>query len=418
MRHACNTLIKNKKCQDWDGYQNMENNRINKRFIKLRAWFLTILTPAFASTSIAALFVWSHLARIGQTGLFFDSISFSSLFGYLMVFACVSMLLFCIVLFMPSLLTGLFIFNYQGESRFRDELTEKNIKIVLLTSLLSTLIIFGYFFLMRNSEREVAQNVFLQLSTIWLCSFTLSLWFNGSITYRQVSTENKRKKIKSFLFMHVLQPTLFSLAACIYIFPLELFLRTLEFPEGTNEFWQALTVISLSIFLIIFSLIPGVVFLRLRSRTTLLHQVTVTGGIMAGILFIIFTFVHMVPALILTMFLKTSGIMDLAPHIYGVPSASYPAEYFRDSAWKEERSSDEKYYLLKAVKIYSLGDIRLICPLNIIQSYKDSLQYQLLDTDYDDSVRSRLQDAVSRCRRVKSQELLTLEKLPQAETKK
>ncbi len=125
MRHACNKLIKNKKCQDLDGYQNMENNRINKRFIKLRAWFLTILTPAFASTSIAALFVWSHLARIGQTGLFFDSISFSSLFGYLMVFACVSMLLFCIVLFMPSLLTGLFIFNYQGESRFRDELTEK-----------------------------------------------------------------------------------------------------------------------------------------------------------------------------------------------------------------------------------------------------------------------------------------------------
>lgn len=396
----------------------MENNRINKRFIKLRAWFLTILTPAFASTSIAALFVWSHLARIGQTGLFFDSISFSSLFSYLMVFACVSMLLFCIVLFMPSLLTGLFISNYPGESSFRNELTENNIKIVLLTSLLSTLIFFGYFFLMHNAGKEVAQNVSLQLSTIWLCSFILSLWFNGSITYRQISTEGKWKRIKKVLSMHVLQPMLFSLTACIYIFPLELFLRTLEFPDGTNEIWQALTVIALSIFLIIFSLIPGVVFLRLRTRTSLLNQVTVTGGIMAGILFIIFTFVHMVPALILTVFLKISGIMDLTPHVYGIPTASYPAEYFRDSAWQGVRSSDEKYYLLKAVKIYSLGDIRLICPLNIIQSYKDSLQYQLLDTDYDNSVRGKLQDAVSQCRRVKSQELLALEKLPQVETKK
>lgn len=396
----------------------MENNRINKRFIKLRAWFLTILTPAFASTSIAALFVWSHLARIGQTGLFFDSISFSSLFSYLMVFACVSMLLFCIVLFMPSLLTGLFISNYPGESSFRNELTENNIKIVLLTSLLSTLIFFGYFFLMHNAGKEVAQNVSLQLSTIWLCSFILSLWFNGSITYRQISTEGKWKRIKKVLSMHVLQPMLFSLTACIYIFPLELFLRTLEFPDGTNEIWQALTVIALSIFLIIFSLIPGVVFLRLRTRTSLLNQVTVTGGIMAGILFIIFTFVHMVPALILTVFLKISGIMDLIPHVYGIPTASYPAEYFRDSAWQGVRSSDEKYYLLKAVKIYSLGDIRLICPLNIIQSYKDSLQYQLLDTDYDNSVRGKLQDAVSQCRRVKSQELLALEKLPQVETKK
>lgn len=396
----------------------MENNRINKRFIKLRAWFLTILTPAFASTSIAALFVWSHLARIGQTGLFFDSISFSSLFSYLMVFACGSMLLFCIVLFMPSLLTGLFIFNYQGESSFQNELTENNIKIVLLTSLLSTLIFFGYFFLMHNAGKEVAQNVSLQLGTIWLCSFILSLWLNGPITYRQISTEGKWKKIKKVLSMHILQPLLFSLAACIYIFPLELFLRTLEFPDGTNEIWQALTVIALSIFLIIFSLVPGVVFLRLRTRTSLLQQITVTGGIMAGILFIIFTFVHMVPALILTMFLRASGIMDLTPHVYGVPTASYPAEYFRDSAWQGVHSSDDKYYLLKAVKIYSLGDIRLICPLNIIQSYKDSLQYQLFDTEYDDSVRGNLQDAVSQCRRVKSQELLTLEKLPQAETKK
>ena len=403
-------------CQTLDGYYNMENNEINKRFIKLQTWFLTIFTPAFASTSIAVLFVWSHLARIGQTGLFLDSISFSSFFSYLMVFACVSMLLFCIVLFMPSLLTGLFLFNYKRENSFRDELIENNIKIVFLTSLLSTLIFFGYFFLVHNAGKEVAQNVLLQLSVIWLCSFTLSLWFNRSITCKQISTEGK--KIKNILSMHVLQPTLLSLAACIYIFPLDLFLRTLKFPEGTGEIRQVLTVIAISMFLIIFSLIPSIVFLRLRTQTSLLNQVTMTGGIMAGIVFIIFTFVHMVPALILTMFLKMSGIMDLTLYVYGVPTASYPAEYFRDSAWQGVRSSDDKYYLLKAVKIYSLGDIRLICPLNIIQSYKDSLQYQLLDTDYDNSVRGKLQDAVSQCRRVKNQELLTLEKLPQVETKK
>lgn len=396
----------------------MENNEINKRFIKLQTWFLTILTPAFVSTSIAVLFVWSHLARIGQTGLFFDSISFSSFFSYLMVFACVSMLLFCIVLFMPSLLMGLFIFNYKEESSFRNELIENNIKIISLTSILSTPIFFGYFFFMYNAGKEDAQNALLQLGTIWLCSFTLSLLFNRSITCRQIITEGKWKKTKKIVSMHVLQPTLFSLAACIYIFPLELFLRTLTFPEGTGEIEQALTIITLSISLIIFSLTPGIVFIRLRTQTSLLNQVAMTGGIMAGIVFIIFTFVHMVPALILTMFLKLSGIMNLTPYVYGVPTASYPAEYFRDSAWQGVRSSDDKYYLLQAVKIYSLGDIRLICPLNIIQSYKDSLQYQLLDTDYDNSVRGKLQDAVSQCRKVKSQELLTLEKLPQVETKK
>ncbi|MGK2895503.1 hypothetical protein [Klebsiella michiganensis] len=396
----------------------MENERNKKLLRDLRTWLLSLLTPALASTVIAAFFIWAHLARIGQSGLFFDSVSFSSLFSYLMVFACVSMLLFCMVLFMPSLLTGLFISSNQEEVRLRDELTENNIRIVLLTSLLSVLIFFGYFFLSLHTEKEETQNVYIQLGTIWLSSFVLSLWFNVRITRRKISGEDKWKNIRTVLFMHLLQPALFALTACIYIFPLELFLRTLEFPDGTSDVRQVLTVIALSIFLIIFSLIPGVVFLRLRARTSLLRQVMVTGGIMGGILFIICLFVHMVPALILTMFLRTSGVMDLRPYVYGVPIASYPAEYFKELAWQGVRSSDEKYYLLKAVKIYSLGDIRLICPLNIIQSYKDSLKYQVLDTNYDDRVRGKLQDAVSLCRRVKSQELLTLEKLPQLETGK
>lgn len=42
------------------------------------------------------------------------------------------------------------------------------------------------------------------------------------------------------------------------------------------------------------------------------------------------------------------------------------------------------------------------------------LRYQVLDTDFDDSVRRELQEAVSHCRRVGSQELLTLERIPSA----
>ncbi len=396
----------------------MENERYTELFMKLRAWFLSLLTPTLFSTSVAAFFIWAHLARIGQTGLFFDSVSFSSLFSYLMVFACVSMLLFCMVLFMPSLLTGLLIARNQGETDLKDELTENNIKVVLLTSLSSVLILFGYFYLLHHTGKEDTQNVYLLLGTIWLTSIVFSLYFNAHITCQKIRHEGNWKKCGIFILMHLIQPLLFTITACIYIFPLELFLRTLEFPDGTNELWQAFTVIALAIFLIVFSLIPGVVFLRLKKRTCILRQVMITGGIMAGMLFVISSFVHTVPVLILTMFLKTSGIMDLRPHVYGVPTASYPAEYFRDTAWQDVLSSDNKYYLLKAVKMYSLGDISLICPLNVIQSYNKSLRYQLLDAGYDDSVRGKLQDAVSLCRRVKRQELLTLEKLPEEETGK
>ncbi|WP_246538690.1 hypothetical protein [Nissabacter archeti] len=368
------------------------------------------MTPDLISTAIATLFIWAHLTRIGQTSLFFDSVSFPSIFSYLMVFACVSVLAFCLILFMPSLLAGLFLYKDKEDSETQEKLAENSITIVLVTSLLSVFVLFVYYFLSMHIGKKETQNIYLQLGAIYLISFVLTRFFNTRITCSRINGVKPGKKFRIVLLMHFFQPVLFSLTACIYIFPLELFLRTLDFPDGTGEIRQALTVIALSIFLIIFSFIPGVVFLRLRARTSLLRQVTVTGGIMGGVLLVI---VHMVPALILTMFLRTSGIMDLSPHVYGVPTASYPAEYFSDGAWRGTRSSDEKYYLLQAVDLYALGDIRLICPLDVIQTYKNSLKYQVLDADYDKSARAKLQDAASHCRRVKGQELLTLQKLPE-----
>lgn len=135
---------------------------------------------------------------------------------------------------------------------------------------------------------------------------------------------------------------------------------------------------------------------------------------MACVLFLICMFVHAVPALILTMFLRTAGIIDLRPHNVAIPVTAYPAEYFREAVWQGKQSEDRKFYLLQGVKLYSLGNIRLICPQSVVQPWKKSLRYQVLDTDFDDSVRRELQEAVSHCRRVSCQELLTLERLPSA----
>jgi len=381
--------------------------------IKIRPWFLSILTPTLISTFIATFFIWAHLARIGIPEIFFDSVSFSSLFSYLMVFACVSVLLFCVILFTPSLLTGLFIYSDNKNSELSGNLTEKNIRNVFLTSILSALIFFGWFFISSLSGRILTPQVPMQLGLVWLCSILISVYHHASLTRIRTIQMGFWQKIGVYLFSHVLQPALYALAASFWIFPVELFLRTLEFPDGTSEFRQALTIIAISMVLIIFSLIPGVVFLRLRGRTGLLYKFAITGGIMGGILFVICLFVQMVPAMILTMFLRTSGIMDLRPYIVAVPVNSYPSEYFREEDWKGARSEDGRFYLLQAVKLYSLGNIRLICPLSVIEPWRKSLKYQVLDKDYDDSTRGELQEAVTHCRRVTNNELLTLEHLPE-----
>ncbi|RPE01208.1 hypothetical protein BBB56_10060 [Candidatus Pantoea deserta] len=47
-------------------------------------------------------------------------------------------------------------------------------------------------------------------------------------------------------------------------------------------------------------------------------------------------------ALILTMFLETSGILDWHPQVYAVPTTSFPAAYFRDKVWRAMRFYENK----------------------------------------------------------------------------
>lgn len=378
-----------------------------QKFTKLIMWFAYFLISICSSISIAAFFIWSHLARIGQSWLFFDSIPFLSLFHYPIIFACVSILLLCALLFLPSLLlVGVVIGSNSMGNHIKNRLIENDIKVVLLTSLLSVMMFLGCFLIFDIDD----DNYIFLFVIVWFCGFALSLFLNFYLSFTGTNACIVRAKSK-YIYFFVFYPLLLSLVAFCCITPLAVFLRMLSFPDDRTYAWNAFTVIILSVFLIISSLIPGVTFLRLRNRTGLLQQLIITGMVMTGLLFFIFSIVHMVPALILTVFLRLSGIMNLTPYIYGVPVAAYPSEYFRNPAWDIVVSSDGKYYFIKAVTIYSLGDIRLVCPLDVIQSYSKSLRYQIFDYNYDDITRTKLQESVSQCRKVKNQELLTMDNL-------
>lgn len=390
----------------------MESNADTTFSSTLKKWAFALLTPTLIPTVIATFFIWAHLTRIDQAEMFFESVTFPSLFGYLMVFALVSIVLFSMILFMPSFISGLFISNDLENSEGRDKLIENNIKIVFFTSIISVFIFSLYFKYMFETNRS---NLWISLPmlAVFLFNVILSFYYNRSIT-EQRTTQNEEKKslIKHNFFIHFIQPLTFTLNAFIYVFPLELFIKNLQFPEGSSELQQGFIIIVLAILLIVMTLLPGAVFLRLRSKSSLLRQVTITGSVAIGILVLISAFVHMIPAIILTFFLRISGIMNLQPHIYAVPVANYPEEYFSDSEWKNIKSKDGKFFLLQGVKIFSLGDIRLICPPFVESAYKNSLKFQFLNQNYDDDMRSKLQESVTHCRRVTGQELLTLRKLP------
>lgn len=138
-----------------------------------------------------------------------------------------------------------------------NELTENNIKIVLLT-LLSTLIFFGYFFLMHNAGKK-QQNVSLQLSCLvslqlyillpFLCSLALLLIDRY---YQRVSGRREIKKVLSMHFYNQCSSLPYSLYI-YFSFLSYFFVRSFRTNKRRSQGSGALTVITLSMFLIAFT---------------------------------------------------------------------------------------------------------------------------------------------------------------------
>lgn len=114
---------------------------------------------------------------------------------------------------MPSLLTGLFIYHDQVTSEQREALTEKNIRNILFTSMMSVLIFFGWFFLSNLTESEKTPQVSVQLGLVWICSIILSVCQHPRLTLNRVRGTGFWHTTGTVLFMHFLQPALFALAA-------------------------------------------------------------------------------------------------------------------------------------------------------------------------------------------------------------
>ncbi|MEM6160247.1 hypothetical protein AAH446_06785 [Erwinia sp. P6884] len=358
---------------------------------------ISILTPSFIIIAISTLFIWIYLYRIGRQDIFLQAISFNEILNFVAFYSIISILIFCIVFYIPSIIPPLILHtelkNYSDYKKIERGYT----LALILSSFIAAALFWGGMYYFKKVEMPVENGpvvpIFFIINIIACVALTYS--FNKKIVSYRSGILSGRDKIAFITIINFFKPALLGLVSCSFVFPLGLIMKTLKFPDGTGNLKEAIWLFSLTSLIIILTLIPLMVFSGLRAGllkrlTAFFFSTLITLALTSSLL-------PVIPAMIINMTMKLSGVMDLTMYCYAVPAEKYPAEMFAGKRWGYSESKDKKFHIFEGVNLFTLGNVSLICPKNTPEILNESMHYQLGDKEFDNRLRKKLQQSTKKC---------------------
>ncbi|TSH78719.1 hypothetical protein FOV68_22600 [Pantoea sp. paga] len=92
-----------------------------------------------------------------------------------------------------------------------------------------------------------------------------------------------------------------------------------------------------------------------------------------------------------------AGISDWKTRRFQIDNANIPAWNFSNDEWHRLRIAGEKTFSVKGIMVYSLNNVKLLCPESVREPYRNMLRFVPWDRDYDKEKAAELKKASARC---------------------
>ena len=374
---------------------------INKKFI------VTIVTSSVFVTSLTIAAIWFYLSNIDRLDIFFDAVSVSSSLGIIFFFILLSLIGFSTVIFISSFVM-IFIYSiHEGKFRAFATIPQRFSSICYSNSIfICTIINIGnaaYYFTKYNGY-IISTIVFIG---VLIFSYTITIrdlfnakrffWGNKKRTFNgQRIDETEKlpddKKLKRWLPLYLLAPGL------VQILPMLFFMPQLEFSEGTNNLVELSFLIGFTIVIVTLGILPGSIHLnelRKSNKTTS----TITVLICLPAIIIALSFINRsIPNMVINMAMNLSGISDTRTHSYYIETKIYPHSMFNSVLWDTRYYKDiPDRFFVTGNNVFSFGNVKLICPLEIMKIRRESLILTINDPNEHDKKLKLLQDTAMKC---------------------
>ncbi|MGM8729648.1 hypothetical protein ACS6OA_21645 [Enterobacter hormaechei subsp. steigerwaltii] len=358
------------------------------------AWLISLMPP-FMSLVI----IRTYLGSFDNAFLFTENLSGSGIFNFVFMFMMLILAAFAVIFFLPSLIFSISVPKSTPRLHNYNDIKRKVTLSAILSIPVSVFWFFGWAYVaVRYPNHETLTGLACLLGG--LMSVLLINYFclrkPVSIARQYQST---RLRIKTALTLYAASPALLIVVIALYFtFGIPIFIGWIDQKAAGDGIAMILKVSLLISGLGMLLLFPGAMYVV--TEPAVRNSVWfVKFGAITVILWPLLTCMY-VPSFYPVLVDKTmalAGISDWKTRRFQIDETKIPFSHFANEEWQRARTSGEKRYSVKGIMVYSLSNVKLLCPESIREPYRNMLRFVPWDRNYDKEKAAELKKASSWC---------------------
>ncbi|WP_254877183.1 hypothetical protein [Pantoea ananatis] len=358
------------------------------------SWLLSLLPPF-----LSLIVLRSYLGYFGNASLFSENLASAGIFSYVFIFIALTIIGMGLIFFLPSLIFTLFI-PKKSEKIHNYSSIKVCMTVTLFLSLPLTLFIFfSWAFLSdRYPAYEQLTGWLFLLAGLLSVFFMNYLFLRKDVSNAQTYQKRKSQLLTAWLF-YVGSPFLILSVIVLYsVFCLSIILGWVDTKAAGDSFLMVLKMAGLVSVLGIYLLLPGMIYVNTEAeKKNLQWQFRFVSATL--ILWFVLTgmYVHSFYPVFVDKSMALAGVSDWNTRRYEIDESKIPASHFSSSEWHIRSEVPGKYYSLQGIMVFSLNNVRLLCPESVKESYKNMLRFIPWDKEHDREMAKKLKDASARC---------------------
>lgn len=374
---------------------------INKKFI------ITIVTSSVFVTSLTIAAIWFYLSSLDRLDIFFDAVNVNSSPGIIFFFLILLTIGFSGVFFISSFILVLILKGYEDNLKDYTTMSPRFSSVCFFNSLIiGFMVTFGYsiyYITELNGFLITAITIAVSITlsyfltnrnlfcgkTLWGRSPARNFYAPGSEEAEKLSKENSSRVNLSLLLM---------IPGIAQVLPMIAMVPHIDFSEGTSNWLAILILIILNATLATAGIFPGSIYaneMKKGNEQTTIFLVMVS---LLGMITVFSVLCRPIPYMIINMAMSLPGISDSRTHSYYIDTKSSPPGLFNNTLWNTRYYKDipDKFFIT-GISMFTFGNIKLICPSEIIKARVENLKLTLNNPNKDDENSNKLKNAAAKC---------------------
>lgn len=358
------------------------------------AWLISLMPPL-----MSLVIIRTYLGSFDNASLFTENISGSGIFNFVFIFMMLTLATFAVIFLLPSL-----IFSISVPESIPKLHNYSDIKIkVTLSAILSIPVTVFWLFGWDSTSVRYPSNETL---AGWICLLggLMSVFLINYLFLRKPVSiaqeyQSPKLRIRTALTLYAVSPAFLLVVIALYfLFSFNAVLGWIDQNSTGDDIATILKVSVLIAALGMLLLFPGALYV-VTEPTVRTSVWFIRFGFITIILWIFLTCMY-VPSFYPVLVDKTmalAGISDWKTRRFQIDETKIPFSHFTNEEWQRVRIDSDKRFIVKGIMVYSLNNIKLLCPESIEEPYRNTLRFVPWDRDYDKEKAAELKKASARC---------------------